>query len=177
MKFNYQARTKTGEIQSGVVEASSKEAAINVLKSYQLFVTAIEEIAVPFYAKKIKLFERISKKEIVTFSRQLAIMFKSEIPLIEILQTLAKQAENQALKEKIMGMVEKIEGGDPLSKTFSFYPQLFNPFYISMVKSGEASGKLSDVFLYLADHLEKEYNFNGKVRGALIIRFFCPALF
>ena len=177
MKFNYQARTKTGEIQSGVVDASSKEAAINLLKSYQLFVTAVEEIAAPFYAKKIKLFERISKKEVVTFSRQLAIMFKSEIPLVEILQTLVKQTENQALKEKIAGMVEKIEGGTSLSKTFSLYPQIFSSFYVNMVKSGEASGKLSDVFSYLADHLEREYNFNGKIKGALIYPLFLSGVF
>ena len=111
MKFNYQARTKTGEVQSGIVDASSKEAAITLLKSHQLFVTVLEETALPFYVKKIKLFEKISRKEIVAFSRQLAIMFKSEIPLIEILQTLSKQAENLALREKIIGMVEKIEGG------------------------------------------------------------------
>ena len=160
-----------------MVEASSKDAAINLLKSYQLFVTAVEEIAPPFYAKKIRLFQRISKKEIVAFSRQLAIMFKSEIPLIEILQTLAKQTENQALKEKILGMVEKIEGGTSLSKTFSLYPQIFSQFYVSMVKSGEASGKLSEVFSYLADHLEREYSFNGKIRGALIYPIFLSCVF
>ncbi len=51
MKFNYQARTKAGEIQTGVVESSSKEAAINLLKSHQLYVTVLEEAIVPFYAK------------------------------------------------------------------------------------------------------------------------------
>jgi len=177
MKFNYQARTKTGEIQSGVVEASSKETAINLLKSHRVFVTVLEEISPPFYAKKIRFLERISRKEIVAFSRQLAIMFKSEIPLIEILETLVKQAENQALREKIIGMIDKIEGGTSLSKTFSFYPQIFSPFYVNMVKSGEVSGKLSEVFSYLADHLEKEQEFNGKIKGALIYPIFLSGVF
>lgn len=177
MKFNYQARTKFGEIQSGVVEASSKEAAINLLKAHQLYVTALNETAVPFYRRKIKFFEKISRKEIVAFSRQLAIMFKSEIPLIEILQTLAKQTQNPIFREKILGMTEKVEGGSSLSKTFSYYPGVFSPFYINMVKSGEASGKLSEVFSYLADHLEKDYNFNAKIKGAMIYPIFLSVVF
>ncbi len=177
MKFNYQARTKTGEIQSGVVEASSREAAANVLRSHDLYVTFLEEILPPFYAKKIKIFDRVSKKEIVIFSRQLAIMFKSEIPLIEILNTLSKQTPNLGLKEKILDMLDKVEGGTTLSKTFSFYPEIFSPFYVSMVKAGEVSGKLSDVFSYLADHLEREYHFYGKIKGALLYPVFILVVF
>lgn len=177
MKFNYQARTKTGEIQTGIVEASSKEAAINLLKSHQLFVTLLEEVSPPFYAKPIKFFEKVSKKEVVAFSRQLAIMFKSEIPLVEIFYTLVKQTENPTFREKIMEMIDKIEGGTSLSKTFSLYPEIFSPFYVSVVKSGEVSGKLSEVFSYLADHLEREYNFNAKILGAMIYPLFLSGVF
>ena len=177
MKFNYQARTKAGEIQPGIVEASSREAAVNVLRSHGLYVTLLEEVSPPFYARKIKIFERIPRKEIVAFSRQLSIMFKSEIPLIEILNTLAKQTRNLSLREKILDMVDKVEGGTPLSKTFGFYPEIFSSFYINMVKSGEASGKLSGVFSYLADHLEREYHFYGKIRGALIYPVFILVVF
>lgn len=177
MKFSYQARTKTGEIQSGIVEASSREAAVNVLKIHGVYVTFLEEVSPHFYAKKIKIFERISRKEIVAFSRQLSIMFKSEIPLIETLNTLAKQAQNLSLREKILDMVEKVEGGTTLSKTFGSYPEIFSPFYINMVKAGEASGKLSEVFSYLADHLEREYHFYGKIRGALIYPVFILFVF
>jgi len=177
MKFNYQARTKSGEIQTGTAEATSKETAINLLRSHGLYVTALEEEAAPFYAKRIRIFERISKKEIVALSRQLAIMFKSEVPLIEVLETLARQTKNQSLKEKLLDMVEKIEGGNPLSKTFGFYPEIFSTFYINMVKSGEASGKLSDIFIYLAEHIEREYNFNGKIISALIYPAFVLVVF
>lgn len=177
MKFDYQARTKSGEIQSGVVEASSREAAVNVLRSYGLYVTLLEEVSPPFYARKIKLLERISKKEIVAFSRQLSIMFKSEIPLVEILNTLAKQTQNSIFKEKILDMTEKVEGGTSLSKTFSYYPEIFSPFYISMVRSGEASGKLSEIFSYLADHLEREYHFSGQIKGAMIYPAFVLFVF
>ncbi len=104
MKFNFQARTKTGEIQTGTIEAFSKEAAVEILKAHNLYVTILEEVAPPFYVKKIKFFQRISKKEIVYLFRQMAIMFKSEIPLVEILKTIAKQSQNSNLKEKILGL-------------------------------------------------------------------------
>jgi type IV pilus assembly protein PilC len=177
MKFNYQARTKTGKIQSGVIEASSREAAINLLRSYNLYVTVLEVVTPPFYARRIKFFERISKREIVAFSRQLATMFKSEVPLVEALQTLAKQTTNLGLKEKILNISEKVEGGSSLSKTFSNYPEIFSPFYINMVKSGEVSGKLSEIFSYLADYLEREYYFLGKIRGAMIYPIFIFVVF
>jgi len=177
MKFNYQARSKTGEIQSGIVEASSREAAVNVLRSHDLYLTLLEEVSPPFYAKKIKIFDRVSRKEIVLFSRQLSIMFKSEIPLIEILSTLSKQTANLGLREKILNILDSVEGGSSLSKTFAAYPEIFSPFYVNMVKAGEVSGKLSDVFSYLADHLEREYHFYGKIRGALLYPVFVLFVF
>lgn len=167
MKFNYQAKTKAGQSQSGVIEATSRGAAIDLLRSHGLFVTALEEIKAPFYARRLKFFDRIPKREIVNLSRQMAIMFKSEIPLVEVLNALAKQVQNEQLREKIYDLAEKVEGGNSLSKALSAHPDVFSAFYQSMVKSGEASGKLSDVFVYLADYLEKEYDFNRKVKAAL----------
>ncbi len=171
MKFNYQARTRTGEVQSGVVEASNKEAAIDVLKSRELYVTALEEAVLPLYAKKVRLFEKATKKDITLFSRQLAIMFKSRIPLVETLKTLAMQAEKEGFREKILKISEEVEGGAPLSLALSHVPEYFSVFYISMVKAGEASGKLSDVFIYLADYMEKEYHFTSRLKAALMYPF------
>lgn len=169
MKFNYQARTKTGEAQSGVLDASSREAALDLLQRYQLFVTALEEAeAKPFYTKKIKLFGRVSAKELVAFSRQLSLMFKAKIPLTQSLKTLAEQAKNQEFKEKILMISDEIEGGAPFSQALSRFPKLFSPFFINMVKSGEASGTLSGSLDFLADHLEREYHLFSKLKGALV---------
>jgi len=82
MKFNYQARSKEGKIQTGVVEASSREAAFGVLKNHGLYVTAIESVAsVPFYAKQMTFLSKANKKDVVAFSRQLSIMLKSNVPI------------------------------------------------------------------------------------------------
>ncbi len=168
MKFNYQVRTKTGEVRAGQVEASSKEGAINLLQKYGLYVTFLEEAVQPFYAKKIKLFEKISQKEVVLFSRQLSIMFRSKVPLVESLRVLSSQSQSFEFKEKILKISDDVEGGSSFSGALSSYPNIFSSFYIAMIKSGEVSGKLSEVLDYLAEHLEREYHLLGRVKGALL---------
>ena len=177
MKFNYQARTKEGKIKTGIVEASTKEAAFEVLKGKNLYVTALEPYSPPVYARKLKIFERVSRKDVVHFSRQLAIMFQSKVPLVESFRTLAKQTDNETFKEKILDVAKEIEGGVQLSKALEKHPKIFSKFYVSMVRSGEASGKLTDVFNYLADYLEREHHFHGKLIGALVYPAFILFVF
>ncbi len=169
MKYNYQARTKKGEVQTGIVEASSREAAIVLLRKYGLYVTILEEVvALPFYAKRVKLFEGITRQDIVLFSRQLSIMFKSKVPLVEALMVLSSQARSLDLKERILDLSEEVEGGTSFSGALSRHPEIFSSFYISMVKAGEVSGTLSESLEYLAEHLEREYHLASKIRGALL---------
>ena len=169
MKYNYQARTKKGEVQTGIIEASSREAAIVLLRKYGLYVTILEEAtALPIYAKRLKLFEGITRQDIVLFSRQLSIMFKSKVPLVESLNVLSSQTRNLDLKERILDLSGEVEGGTSFSGALSRHPEIFSSFYISMVKAGEVSGTLSESLEYLADHLEREYHLTSKIRGALL---------
>jgi type IV pilus assembly protein PilC len=169
VKYNYVARTKEGQMQKGIVDASSEEAALSVLQKYGFYVTALEPVKdAPIYARQIKIFQKISEKQVVMFARQLSIMFKSQVPIIEALSSIARQTENQDFKEKINRISEDVEGGATLSNAFSMHPKIFSSFFISMIKSGEASGKLSEALDYLADHLENEYNFRAKIKGAMI---------
>ncbi len=169
MKFNYQARTKKGEVQSGTIEASSREAALVLLQKYGLYVTLLEAVgAVPVYARKIKIFEKTSRKDIVLFSRQLSLLFKSKVPLVEAIQVLSGQTKNLDLKEKIIELSEAVEGGTSFSVALSRYPQIFSSFYVSMVRAGETSGKLSESLEYLADHLERDYHLASKMKSMLI---------
>ena len=178
MKFNYQARTKEGEVQAGIVEAASQEAALSILQKYGLYVTHLKEIIPPpFYAKEIRIFRGVSRKDIVIFSRQLAIMFKSGVPLAEALRVMARQSINPDLKEKVLRISEKVESGTALSQALQLYPKEFSTFYINMVKSGEVGGKLSDSLNYLADHLEREYNLQAKIQGAMVYPVFVLVLF
>lgn len=177
MKFNFIARTKEGQIQTGIVEAQNKEAAIDILREQELYVSSLEEIYTPLYAKRLVLFERITNREIVLFARQIAILLKSQVPIPEALETLARQTKNRGFREKIQKIQEKIRAGTSLSEALSMYPKIFSHFFISMVRSAEASGKVADTLVYLADYLEKEYKFKAKLRGALTYPAFIVIVF
>lgn len=168
MRFVYQALTKEGQTQAGIVEASSKENALLVLQKYGLYVTYLEEERIPFYARRLALFQRTRPRDIVLFARQLAIMFKSEVSLIDALKSLAEQTANRDFREKVFNLVQEVEGGSSLSSALGKFPKLFNPFFVNMVKSGETAGKLSEVLDYLAEHLEREYEINSRMKGALV---------
>jgi type IV pilus assembly protein PilC len=173
MKFNYQARDKKGKTQTGVIEASSRDAAAQLLSRHDLYVTLLEEEkAAPAYSKRLAFFDRVSVRDIMLFSRQLSIMFQSRVSLVEALQVLASQMKNASFKEKIFEISESVEGGTAFSQAIEKYPAIFSSFYVNMVKSGEASGTLSGVLDYLADHLEREYYLASKIKGALVYPMF-----
>lgn len=168
MKFNYQARTQKGEIKTGVLEASSKEAAIEILGRYNLVVTSIEtEGGEPIYAKSLEFFAGVSQKEIAVFTRQLSILFGTGVPLVEALRALTKQSENSGFREKILHISNDVDGGTPLSRALALYPNIFSKFYINMVHSAEISGNLSGALDYLAEHLEREYHLTSKIRSSM----------
>lgn len=178
MKFNYQAKTTSGSTQSGVVETSSREAALSLLQSYGLFVISLkEEKESASGLDQIAWFQKVSRKDLVLFFRQLAILFKSNVPVVESLRTIAKQVTKQSFRDKIIAISERVEGGVPLSRSLAIYPKVFSPFYISVIKSGEMSGKLSDVLGYLADHIEDEYNFYSKITAAMVYPIFVLVVF
>lgn len=167
MKFNYQARTKYGEIQTGVVEAGSREAAIETLHRYDLVVVFLEQLSeVPFYTRSLRFLQKIKAKEVTIFYRQLAILFEANVSPLDSLKILGEQTGNPLLRELIFEIERDIKGGETLSSAMAKHPKVFSPFYVNVVKAGEATGKLHEVLRYLADHAEKEYNLNFKVRGA-----------
>lgn len=173
MKYTYQARSKEGKIETGTVEASSKESAALLLQKYNIFVTSIkEQTPVILRAKNVSFLNRVSKKDLAIFSRQLAVMLQSRVPVVQSLKGLAVQTKNNSFKEKILKVAQLVEEGNSLSESFGTYPEVFNIFYISLIRTGEATGKISDSLLYLSDHLEREYDINSQIRGAMIYPIF-----
>ena len=172
MKFKYQARTEDGEMSVGQVEASSEEAAVDILQKQSLYITSLEreteEKEKSVFSKKITLFGKASRKDVVLFSRQLAIMFRSKVPLVEALRVFSQQTPNINFREKIARISQEVEGGIPFSRALALYPKIFSHFYVAMIKAGEVSGKLSDALDYLAEHMEREYHLTAKTKGALV---------
>ena len=177
MKFSYQARTKEGEVQTGFVEASSKEAASSLLQKYGLFITYLGEVKKPFWQERIGFLQRASKKDIIFFTHQLSIMLKSNIPVVESLETIARQTKKEDFRETILKISEDVEGGSSLSQALSSYSKVFSPFYVGMVRSGETSGKVPESLNYLADYMERRQDFNSKLVMGLIYPSFVLFVF
>lgn len=167
MRFAYQARTKIGDVKIGVIDASSKKVAIDLLQKDGLFVTQLKKESESI-EKKLRFLERISSKEVAIFSRQLAVMFKANVSLVESLRTIGAQFANQSFREKILKISQDVEAGTSLSNAFAKYPDLFSTFFIAMIKAGEVSGNLSEQLTYLADYLEKNYYISGKIKSAMV---------
>ncbi|KKQ21728.1 MAG: pilin biogenesis protein [Parcubacteria group bacterium GW2011_GWA2_37_10] len=85
---------------------------------------------------------------------------------------LAAQTSKEGFKEKIIKISQLVDEGNSLSVAFHYYPDVFSAFYVSLVKTGEASGKISESFYYLADHLEREHDIESQIRGAMIYPIF-----
>lgn len=173
--FTYQARTKEGETRSGIVEASAQERALDMLHNEGLIVTSLKEKRRTLW--DIKIGGRIKQKDIVILSRQLATLFEAQVPAVESLKTLAAESRGTTLGHVIEEITDDVTGGTSLSQAMGKYPDAFSPFYINLVRSGEETGKLQDIFVYLADYLERSYTLTSKAKNALIYPAFILAAF
>jgi len=169
MKYNYQARTKTGELQAGTVESASREAALNILTGHGLFILSLDILKGTKWSERIlQFFRRVKKKDLMVFSRQFATLLSAKISLSGSLKTLYNQTQNLTLKETINELVSDINAGLSLSQSLERHLHVFSEFFVNMVRSAEITGRLESVMDFLADYLEKEDALLSRVRNALI---------
>lgn len=178
MRFNYQARTKEGEIQTGVVEAGSYEAAVKTLQRHDLAVVFLEPISeVPFYARSLQFLRRIRTKDLVMLYRQLSILFEANIPPLDALASLSRQIRNPRLKDILFEIENDVRAGESISNAMAKHKKTFSSFYVNVIRSGEITGRLDEVLKYLADHAEREFILTSKIRGAFIYPGFILSAF
>lgn len=169
MTFKYKTIDATGAQTSGAIDAINIEVAISALQKRGLTIISISpEEQGSFLEKNISFFERVSNKDIVILSRQMATLFEAQVSALRVFQLLAMQSENPALRKKLKEVVDDLQAGSSISNALAKHPKVFTQFYVNMVKSGEESGKLDQTFMYLADHLDRTYEVTSKVKTALI---------
>ena len=182
-KFQYTGRNRQNEAIEGTLEAETEAAAADLLLDRGLVVTSLSEAGgfnIGLFVRS--LFNRVSKKDISIFLRQLAILISAAIPLVQAIRILADQTTNSSLREALNAVVDEVEGGTKLSVAFSKFPYIFNSFFVNMIRSGETSGKLDEIMNYLADQQERDYELHNKIQGALsypifIVSVMCIAAF
>ncbi len=168
MQFSYRVKSQDGKIVTGLIEAADENVAVSELQSRGLMVLDIDSTQTSvFSADILARFNKPKTKDVVIFTRQLSTLIEADVPLAEGMRTLALQTDNVAFAKIVTDIEHDLEGGMQMSAAFSEHPKLFSQFYIKLVRSGEASGKLQQSLLYLADYLERSQAVMSKVRNAL----------
>ena len=188
-RFNYIALDARGQEASGLVEAPSTNAAISQLRQAGYFPTSVVEEAIRALdgevarqraakmaptktrAKKgIVLFPRrkVPSKVLMIFTRQLATLIDSGLPLLRSLNVLAKQERNKVLKNTIIKIADSVQSGSTFSDALALHPKIFNNLYVNMVKAGEVGGVLELVLTRLSEFQEKAAKIKNKIIAAMV---------
>lgn len=183
MEFEYKAVTKDGEKKSGVMEAAGQADLARGLRNQGYFLiwakeknsTENVEQAKPKKERISKIFQvsfgwifkRVSLQDKVLFCRHLALMIKAGFSLNKAFETLSRQTKNKYFSSVIKDLGYQISSGKTLYKSVSEYPNIFPPMVTSMIKVGEASGKLQETLVLITLNLKRDYALKRKIRGAM----------
>ncbi|MES2351049.1 MAG: type II secretion system F family protein [Pseudomonadota bacterium] len=169
--FAYKGRNARGELMQGVLEAADSGAVAD-----QLFNTGVTPIEILVTKKAVtgndeawwvKLFEKkVTSMDVQLFSRQLYTLLKSGVPIMRGLAGLQESAVSKSFGKVIKDLRESLDSGRELSAAMRRHPAVFSPFYLSMVRVGEMTGQLEEVFLRLFDHLEFDRDMRQRVKSA-----------
>lgn len=170
--FEYSGKNSVGRVMTGEVIASTPQEAVHMLRRQDLFITRlVEKVTDSMAPGPISagwgITRRVSSKELVGFTHQLATLIRAGVPLLECLDLLGSEAESPRFMQILQGIREKVEGGSFLAKALSHYPDVFPPIYVSLVKVGESTGRLDESLTQLAQYLEKQTRLRAKILSAL----------
>ena len=167
-KYDYEARdSASNKIVKSVVQADSENAAAKLLTAQGFVPLKIElqDDKTNFFAR---FSGRITTKDKVVFTRQLATLIGAGLPLAQSLRTVQEQTTNKRMQEIVQEIISDVEGGKSLSDSFAKHPEAFNKVYVALISAGETSGTMDDSLKRLAAQQEKEAAMMSKIRGAMM---------
>ncbi|MBU1122200.1 MAG: type II secretion system F family protein [Candidatus Omnitrophota bacterium] len=164
--FLYKAKKGPSEIVEGQIEAQSNQEAVSKLDALDLFPLVIKEKKVSFGRKS-----KVALKDLVEFTHQLATLINSGSTLISSLSTLASATDQSNLKPVVLDVIAQVKEGVHFSQALEKYPYIFSQLYISLVKTGEASGTLGQNLSRIAQFLEEELDFYTNIISILTYPF------
>lgn len=165
--FTYTVRTPTGVAQRGQIDAADRRAAALALQQRQLVVTSLRARPRALTISLPGLVGGVAVKDLVVFTRQLATMISSGLPLVQCLDALGRQTPNKRLAAILMQVKADVTAGASFTEALRKHPRLFDDFYVNLVEAGEAGGALDTILTRLAVYLEKSRALRSKVKGAI----------
>lgn len=167
-EFIYHAKDTQGIDHNGKIISTSIRSVAESLRKKGLIIISITPKTSSVNDFFNKLLNRVSFTDLVLITRQLATMVGAGLVLSETIDILEEQQDNKLLKKALLEISQDIKGGLTLALALSKHPDIFPKLYVNLVKSGEASGKLDEVLIQMADSLEKEREFKAKIKGAMV---------
>lgn len=173
--FTYVARNPQGKLITGRTEATTQAMVVKILKEQGLTPTKIEAGAgvlvgdAPAKSRRQRLKKgKATIEDLVLVSRQLATMIRAGLPLIEVLNILGEQVEKLVLRNTMNQIERDVQAGSSFYEALARHPRVFNQFFLSMVKAGEASGMLDTILDQVALYMEKSASIRRKVKAAVM---------
>lgn len=167
-EFKYRAKDLKGADHVGSIQSYDLHSAAAILRKKGLIVISLDVKNTSGNRLLDRFLNRVSFTDLVIITRQLATMISSGLVLSEATDILEEQQTNKTLKKVLADISQDVKGGLTLAQALSKYPNVFPRLYINLVKAGESSGKLDEVLLQMADNLEKQREFQAKIKGAMI---------
>jgi type IV pilus assembly protein PilC len=169
-KFNWEARTRTGGTQKGVIEAATVDVVEAQLKKYGFSNITIktESKGLNFKLPKFGGGGKINEKDLVIFTRQFSTMIDSGLPLVQCLEILASQQENKAFQEILYKVKESVESGSTFADALGKHPKAFDQLFVNLVAAGEIGGILDTILTRLAAYIEKSMKLKKQIKGAMV---------
>ena len=165
--YSYIAKNDSGTVVRGDLKAISEDSALQQLDRKGLDPISVSLVKESLWEKDVTFFERVPAQAIYTFTRQLSVMLKAGVPLVDALDSMKGESTNPGLNKALTQVISDVSGGQPLSSAMGKHPKLFNSMFVNIVRAGESSGVLDDVLLQLADFINHDLRLKMGIKQAI----------
>jgi len=164
--FTWEGKTRQGAVQKGELSANNKEEVLSLLRKQNILPINVSakarQINISFGAPKV------TDKDIVILTRQLATMIDAGLPLVQCLDILGAQTENVTLAKTVVQVRTDVESGSTFAEALKKHPKVFDNLYVNMVAAGEAGGILDTILQRLAAYMEKFARIKKQIKSAMV---------
>ncbi|MEK7090141.1 MAG: type II secretion system F family protein [Patescibacteria group bacterium] len=169
-KFSYKAVNAAGQETSGAKDAKDRFELAEELRKQGYTLTSFKEEkgGGGSFVGKLQMISTVSISEKMIFARNMGVMVGAGVSMVKALEVLSRQTSNKKFKTVLLGLAGEIRKGRPLSEAMAGHPKIFSTLFCSMVRAGEASGKLEESLKLVASQLERDHDLRRKVKGAMM---------
>jgi type IV pilus assembly protein PilC len=166
--FNYVGKSKRGRVLKGELEAADERIARIQLRRKNIEVTKLKPKPKDIFESISFMQPKVTKKDLVIFTRQFSTMIDAGLPLVQGLNILSEQMENKTFKGMLKQITKDVEGGSTLADALNKHPKVFDALFVNLVAAGEVGGILDTILQRLAAYIESAEKLKSKVKGAMV---------